>query len=193
MREIVLPGDIVIVDEVNRDILYKDRDNLYATVISLYDPATKTIVPLEQIWKPRVEEKVVGIVQELSRKGYIIWLHPLYKGVLRINKELKTGDAVYAEIKAINGGVIDLKLIRELSNYSIIKIKSTRIPRVIGKNSSMINQIKELSKSDIVVGMNGVIAVRGPNTEKVFSVLRLIEKEAHKTGLTEKVSKMLNE
>jgi len=59
----------------------------------------------------------------------------------------------------------------------------------------MINMIKEKTRCDIVVGQNGVVWVKGdPEMEKVArKVILMIDREAHTSGLTDRVRDTLIE
>ncbi len=68
-----------------------------------------------------------------------------------------------------------------------------KIPRIIGKNSSMLNMLKELLKVDIIVGQNGRIYINGDeiNVLRTVNAIRFIEENSYKRGLTEKVKGMI--
>jgi exosome complex component RRP4 len=70
--------------------------------------------------------------------------------------------------------------------------KPTKVPRVIGKGNTMIDQIANLTKCRISVGMNGLVWLNDGDLRLAVSALRRIEREAHTSGLTEKIKKMLN-
>ena len=74
-----------------------------------------------------------------------------------------------------------------------MKINCNKVPRVIGKQASMIQLIKENTGVEITVGQNGLVWLRGtPEGEiKAQSVIEMIETKAHESGLTDKVSKFL--
>jgi len=57
----------------------------------------------------------------------------------------------------------------------------------------MVNMIKDKTGTRINIGQNGLIWIDGGNEELVIKCINLIEKEAHKSGLTDKVSKLLEE
>ena len=57
----------------------------------------------------------------------------------------------------------------------------------------MINKIKDYSKCEISVGQNGWIWISGEPEQqaRVARVIKMIEKEAHKQGLTDRVKNMM--
>ncbi len=66
---------------------------------------------------------------------------------------------------------------------TILEIRPTKIPRVIGKNNTMVQQIAAMTKSTIVVGNNGIIWLKGGNVALATEAIRKIEDEAHTSGL----------
>jgi exosome complex component RRP4 len=70
-----------------------------------------------------------------------------------------------------------------------------KVPRVIGKNGSMIQILKNSTGCRIYVGQNGRIWIDGELDDIMRAVraVKLIEEEAHNLGLTEKVKKYLEE
>tara|TARA_Y100000310_G_C20047819_1_gene519129 strand:+ start:139 stop:396 length:258 start_codon:yes stop_codon:yes gene_type:complete len=82
----------------------------------------------------------------------------------------------------------------KLKNGRIIDITPSKVPRVIGKQGSMISMIKEKTNTRITVGQNGKVWVQGEepeNERKAVEAIELIEREAANEGLTEKVEKLL--
>ena len=57
----------------------------------------------------------------------------------------------------------------------------------------MLNVLKNYTKANIVVGRNGLIWVKGENTDLLVKALEIIEKEAHKEHLTERIEAFLKE
>ena len=75
----------------------------------------------------------------------------------------------------------------------IVDIAPTKVPRLIGKKGSMINMIKDKTKCKIVVGQNGLVWIKGkPDMEQLTKdTIKLIEAEAHTSGLTNKIKNKL--
>jgi exosome complex component RRP4 len=64
---------------------------------------------------------------------------------------------------------------------------------VLGKEDSMINMIQEMTKTKIVVGMNGLAWISGNaiDIKKAKEAIELIDSEGHIEGLTKKVEDIL--
>ena len=84
---------------------------------------------------------------------------------------------------------------RKLIGGKIIQICAVKVPRVIGKQGSMVGMIKDATGCQIIVGQNGRIWVSGKNPEDELLATRaiaLIEEKAHISGLTEVVKQFLD-
>ena len=74
----------------------------------------------------------------------------------------------------------------------IIKITPSKVPRLIGKQGSMVTLIKEKTGTIIRVGQNGLVWVSGENVDKAIKAIKTIEQKSHIFGLTEEISKLLS-
>jgi exosome complex component RRP4 len=67
------------------------------------------------------------------------------------------------------------------------------VPRLIGKEGSMINIIKEKTGTIIRVGQNGVVWISGENVDKAIKAIKTIEEKSHIIGLTDEITKLLSD
>ena len=111
-----------------------------------------------------------------------------------LNEVMDIGDMVAAKIIGVNGRGIDLTIklrgLGKIEDGLIIKINPNKVPRVIGKEGSMINLIKEESGCNITVGQNGLIWIKGNKIEDELLVKRaiiFITEKSFASGLTEEV------
>ena len=65
--------------------------------------------------------------------------------------------------------------------------------RIIGKNNSMLDVVKKATDTTIFVGRNGRIFIANGDISKAIEAIKKIEKEAHKKGLTDEMTKFLGE
>ena len=107
------------------------------------------------------------------------------------------GDVLSVKTYGVKKGSIDLTLksrgLGKLEGGRLIRINSHKVPRVIGKEGSMINLIKNNTDTEITVGQNGYVWIKGDEAgeKKAEDAIKLIEQEAANDGLTEKVEKFL--
>jgi exosome complex component RRP4 len=104
---------------------------------------------------------------------------------------LEIGDVVAAKIWSIKSRGIDLSLkskgLGKLEGGFTFRIIPSRVPRVIGREGSMVSLIKEKTGCDITVGQNGWVWIRGPSVDSEILARRAIEFVAEKSfveGLT---------
>ncbi len=72
----------------------------------------------------------------------------------------------------------------------VISIDPPKIPRIIGRNGSMIKMLKNLTNTNIFVTQNGRIWLKGEDfayEQLLIDAIRKIEREAHTIGLTDRM------
>jgi len=196
MRKIVLPGESIQNGAKRINGAYVSSNQTYAAVVGMYDDERGTLVPLEGVWLPNVGESVVGIITYSKKSVYEVTLTDFVGGLIILDRysreHFEVGDVIRATISAVerkNRAI--LERCEVLKGGVLLNIKSVKIPRVIGRGDTMIKQITEFTKSQIAVGRNGLIWINGGNIDLAISALVKIEKEAHTSGLTERVKQML--
>jgi exosome complex component RRP4 len=197
MRDIVTPGDMVSESAIRAPNTYISQGRTYSKVLGIKDDKG-IVIPLEGVWTPRIDDSVIGIVSEVKAKVYIIDLAYFGRALLIPGKydnyEFTEGDVINAIIKNVEGkNTIILNEPQQLRGGTILSIKPKKIPRVIGKKSTMIRQIAEATGSHIIVGMNGLIWLNGGNIVLATEALIKIEREAHISGLTDTIKNFLDE
>lgn len=192
----IMPGDLVSDKPMRIANGFVQNGKTYSKVLGIYDDSEHTIIPLEGSWIPRLDDSVVGIIMEARPKVYIVDLSYFGRALLIPGKydkyEFEPGDIVSALIKNIEGkNTIILNEPKELEGGTILSIKPKKIPRVIGKKSTMVRQIAEYTGSHIVVGMNGLIWLKDGDVALATEALLKVEREAHLSGLTDKIKNFL--
>ena len=83
----------------------------------------------------------------------------------------------------------------KISGGRLIKISSQKVPRVIGKQGSMVSLIKSKTGCEITVGQNGLVWLKGTPEGELLAekAVKMIEEKSHLEGLTEKMDKFLDE
>jgi exosome complex component RRP4 len=84
--------------------------------------------------------------------------------------------------------------LRKLAGGRIIEVNTNKVPRIIGKQGSMIQMIKEATKCNITVGQNGLVWIDGDIDGEIVAVdvIKKIEEEAHQSGLTDRIKEYLS-
>jgi exosome complex component RRP4 len=113
---------------------------------------------------------------------------------------LNIGDMIAAKIWSTNGRSIDLAMkgrgLGKLEGGFAFRINPSRVPRVIGKEGSMIGLIKEHTGCNVTIGQNGWVWIKGNdmNSEiKARGAIEFIADKVYVNGLTEKMEAWFNE
>lgn len=195
MRRIVVPGELIDDKPVHLLDAFIEENKTYATVISIYDSDKKSLIPLEGLWYPNRDEAVIGIIEEAKLNTYTVQLNAPYKGII-ISKytegKIANGDMIEAFVKELDKtGTVVLSRPKVLQGGKLVLIKPSKVHRLIGKANTMLKQIADGTGSLVKVGMNGVVWVRGGNTDLAINAILRVENEAHVSGLTNRISHMV--
>jgi len=216
-REVVIPGQLIA--EGSHSIYggaFKEGNRIYSSVIGLLNIRGQdiSVIPLGGRYMPRRGDVVIGIVMDSHRSGWILDLNSPYVGNLfvsdlegrkvdldkeDISQFLNMGDAVMAEIRDVDERMRVLLDayglgMGKIRGGKMVEISSAKIPRVIGKKGSMMTVLQSTSGCKIKVGQNGRIMVWGSDQKMVNAVVEalfMIEREAHTSGLTDRVEQFL--
>jgi exosome complex component RRP4 len=215
-RTIVIPGEVVAegMDNLPGENTYRENDKIYAKVLGLKNISNRVvkITPLAGPYIPKAGDKIIGKIIDVTMSGWRVETGTAYTAMLMVRdatmrfvkkeedltKIYQIGD--YIVVKIINvtsQRLIDLTMkgpgLHKVAGGRLVEINSQKVPRVIGKQGSMITLIKEKTGCQITVGQNGRVWIKGtPEGEfKAERAIALIAEKSHQDGLTEKVSTFL--
>jgi exosome complex component RRP4 len=216
-RQIVVPGEELAegMDYLPGDGSFRDGEKIYAQKVGLahVDNRLLKVIPLGGKYLPKDGDTVIGKIVDIGMYGWRVnygW--PFYATIplkdgsrdfipngADLTQYYTYGEYVACKItKVIGSKIIDASMklpgTKKLDNGRLIEVLPTRVPRIIGKQGSMISLIKDATGCFIVVGQNGFIWISGGEPKDqllAVKAIRLIEKEAHGEGLTEKISEFL--
>ncbi len=208
-RKPIVPGEIIVSGEdyLPGDGASRDAENIVANRFGLAEISGRVVkvIPVFGAFIPRKTNVVIGTVTEISYSGWIIDIDyamqaflpieecPRFINRYEMDQFLAVGDVVAAKIWSVKPKGIDLSLkgkgLGKLENGFIFRIIPSRVPRVIGREGSMISLIKERTNCQITVGQNGWIWVKGSELEEEIKARKAIEfvsDQVFVSGLTEK-------
>ena len=196
-RKIVVPGEQIADTAVRIPGGYAKDGKTYATLVGFLDETGKYI-PLESNYKPMMGDVVVGMITDARHAGYSVDLLLPQEGFIparTIRISLQLGDFVVAKIRKIErGGTAEVGEVRRLPAGKIVEFPSSKIPRLIGKKSSMLDILRNNSGGDVVVGNNGYVWISEKcNIPLLLRALEMIRAKAHKPGLTDTMTKFFAE
>jgi exosome complex component RRP4 len=212
-RILVLPGEEIPAHGLKPGPgTYRTGGKVYASVLGLLSPRPPLIqvIPLSGRYIPKPNDTVIGTVTDVQGTFWLLdigaprWapLHmtgtPWKVDIGETDRYLRVGDAVTVQVENLDPtGRIGVTMLGEglgkLEGGMIIHVSPARVPRVIGRGGSMIEMITRHTGAEVVVGQNGRIWVGGPPDaiRRVTAVLRMIDENGQRSGLTERVESYL--
>lgn len=215
-RIVVIPGEVIAEGEdyLPGEGTRRDGANVVATKFGLAEISGRVIklIPIFGAFVPRRGNVVVGRVTNIMHSGWTVDIDsasdafvPIEESPRFINRNemdqyLAIGDVLAAKIWSVKGRGIDLTLkgkgLGKLEDGFIFRIIPSRVPRVIGREGSMVNLIKEKTGCNITIGQNGWIWISGPSTDaeiRARKAVELIADKVHLGGLTEMMESWFEE
>lgn len=200
MKRVVVPGELIT--EERKKIgqhVYVHEGRVYSDVLGLIDDSKEfaSVVPLEGPYVPQPGDLVVGVVVSENFGNYIVNINAphlafLPKAMLR--ESFKIECMLSAKVMGVNEvGTAELGGPRAFFGGELISVSAVKVPRVIGKNGSMLEVLRRGTGCTMMVGRNGWIWVNGGNTSLLICALEKIQAEAHTEHLTNKMEEFLNE
>ena len=207
-RKVVIPGDLLS-EEAKRSgegTFVKDG-KVYSLLYGLANCRDMiNVIPLAGKYVPAPGDNIIGVVKDITFSNWIIDINSPYDGLLHISefpkridademsKYLSLGSSTMIRVKDVDSTMkVELTLndrkLGLLKTGRIIEINHTRVPRLIGKGGSMISMLKKELNCNIFVGQNGRIWINGgaEDMDLALKTILLIEKEAHTSGLTDRI------
>lgn len=215
-RKVVIPGEVIFSgdDYLPGDGTEKRGSDIVALRFGLAEEMSKLVkvIPLSGVYQPRRGNVIIGKVGLITFNGWVIDIGTAENAFLpltetsryvhkdRLDEVMDIGDMVVAKIWGINGRGIDLSIksrgLGKIEEGIIFKINPNKVPRVIGKEGSMIKLIKDETGCNITVGQNGFIWVKGDTIEQELlakkAIMHVVEKSFIE-GLTEEVERWFSE
>jgi len=213
----VLPGDFITTSPLRlQDNVVLDGKRIISTTIGLSDVSTDNVrvISLTGIYMPKIDDLVIGRIESIFGSSWFADINSCYQGMLlgqdvfgrgsypttgEMKNRLDKGDIIFAKIANFDRqrepliSIAD-KNLGKIDSGELIKISPSKIPRLIGKQGSMIQTIEGSTNASITVGQNGLIVVSCDETNgllKALTAIRMIDEQAHIINLTDRVKKML--
>jgi exosome complex component RRP4 len=209
-RKIVIPGEVISSgdDYLPGEGTERRGKEIVSIKFGLAEETNKLIkvIPLSGVYLPRRGNVVIGKVENVTFNGWVIDINtaessflsimeiPRYVDKDDLRSVMDIGEMVVAKIYSMNKRGIDLtfklKGLGKLEGGMIININSNKVPRVIGKEGSMVSLIKDETGCQITVGQNGFIWIKGNKVEdELFAKKAILYIAEHSlmSGLTDEM------
>ena len=177
-------------------------------------------LPYKNVYKPNKGDYVIGVVVSYAPNGWILDIGSYTKAFLpasevitnrrfdprkdELSKYLSIGDVVGVKISDVRRlGYFGVSLkpssedkdkrLGKIKGYYMLKVTTTKLPRIIGKKGSMIKLIKQRVKGDLIIAQNGVILFKGSYEDYMLlkKIINLIAAKTFASGLTDTVAGIL--
>lgn len=215
-REIAVPGEVLAegMDNLPGAGTHREGENILAGKLGLVyiDGRTIKLIPLSGVYIPKRGDTIICEVIDVSFSGWRLETHSPYSAMLSMKEGTSEfiargadltqyydlGDQVVCTITNVTSQkLVDVTMkgpgLRKLTGGRTIEVDSTKVPRIIGKQGSMVTMIKQVTGCNIVVGQNGMVWILGNPASELLAIqaIRKIEKESHLSGLTDKIKEFL--
>ena len=215
-KDLVVPGDVLAegMDYLPSGGAIREGDKIVANHLGLVslDKRFIKVISLTGKYVPRRGDTVIAEVVDMGFSGWYLNIGGPYEASLMmrdvaefverdsdLSQIFNFGDIVIAKVdKVIRYKNINLTTkgpgLRKITGGRIISIIPSKVPRVIGKQGSMVQLIKDQTGCNIIVGQNGRVWIEGKNSEEEFratEAILKIQEESHTDGLTDKIKAFL--
>lgn len=215
-KEIAVPGQILAtgMDHIPSYNTYRLGEDIRAERVGIVkiDGKVVKLIPLTGRYMPKRDDMIIAQVIDVLMSGWRFDINSAYSAMLPLKeashryiekgadltKFYALGDYVSCGITNVTSQkLVDVSMrgpsLRKLVGGRIIEVNTNKVPRIIGKQGSMVSMIKDATGCRIVVGQNGLVHIDGEPEKEIIAVnaIRKIEAEAHLSGLTDRVKEYL--
>ena len=216
-KEIAVPGECLAegMDYLPGAGTYREGDKIHSSRLGLatIDGRAIKLIPLAGRYQPKRGDVIIGFVKDIMINSWILDIDSAYTAMLSakegtaeyipkgadLTQYFIFGDYVVCGITNVTPQkLVDVSMkgpgLRKLKDGRVIKINTYKVPRVIGKKGSMVSMIKQATGCRIIVGQNGVAWIQSddPKMEHLaVETIKKIEREAHISGLTDRIKSFL--
>ncbi len=205
-RKLVIPGDLLGEGRSGHGT-YFESGKVFSKSIGLAEDRSglHIVIPLGGVYNPKTGDGVIGRINEIIFSKWIVDINSPYQAAMTLSdaveefvdltktdltKYFEPGDLIFAELSAVSKSKqINLSMksrkCRKLRGGRLIKVVPSKVPRIIGRSGSMVELIKNTTGTQIVVGQNGLVWVKGENEDLATEAILLIDEKSHIRGLTD--------
>ena len=200
MKRIVLPGEVVSEQRKKPGShVFVSNGKIVSDCLGICDEdaGLASVIPLQGCYLPKEHDIIIGIIAEEKFSGFTVDINAFSTSYVPKDFSLegaKRGTVVSAKVMGINEvNEVEISDLRVLRGGDILTVSAVKVPRIIGKNGSMLAVLKAGTGCNLVVGRNGRIWVKGGNEMLLQKTIKKIEDEAHKSNLTNTIEQFLKE
>ena len=172
-RDIVVPGQVLAsgMDYLPSGGAYRDGEDVVSSLMGmvLANGRILKVIPLRGKYTPRGGDMIIGRIAEMTGSVWFVDIGcshdaimsmrdvPEYVGMGEdLSNFYNYGEYIVAKVDRATRNNYNLTMkgpgLRKLRGGTLFKVDSVKVPRIIGKQGSMISMIKEKTACRIVVG-----------------------------------------
>jgi exosome complex component RRP4 len=216
-KSVVVPGEELAdgMDYLPTHGTRRENNKILASRLGLVTIEGRLIklIPLSGKYLPKRGDTIIGKVIDITLNGWRIDLNSAYSALLSmkdatseyitrgadLTRYFNFGDYLVTKIINVTSqNLVDVTMkgpgLRKLGEGRIITVAPNKVPRIIGKQGSMVSMVKNATGCRITVGQNGVVWIQGTPRSEIIAVnaIRKIEEESHVSGLTDRIKDYLD-
>ncbi len=215
-RALVIPGETIVAGSefLPGDGAYRDGEDVVAARygLSSVEDNHVRVIAVSGAYYPRRSNTIIATVVGVTFNGWLLDFGgadnaflPVSEVYKYINKNelrefLDFGDSAVVKVWEVKGRGVDVSMkmrgFGRIDGGMIISVNPNKVPRIIGKEGSMVKLIRSATGCDLTVGQNGKVWIRGDDTEKEAQTRQIVEFIAENStiaGLTKKVEDYIKE
>ena len=215
-RQIVIPGESIVSgnEYLPGEGAYRDGNDVVAERFGIANVSEKhvRVVPVSGAYYPRRGNTIIGTIVDITFNGWLIDFGgaqnaflpvsevPRYINRNELRDFLDFGETVIVKVWDVKSRGTDASMkmrgFGKIEGGLILSVGPNKVPRIIGKEGSMVKMIKGATGCSITVGQNGKVWIKGNSMDNELATKKIIEfivDNATIAGLTEKVEKFITE
>jgi len=215
-RQIVIPGESIVSgnEYLPGEGAYRDGNDVVAERFGIANVSEKhvRVVPVSGAYYPRRGNTIIGTIVDITFNGWLIDFGgaqnaflpvsevPRYINRNELRDFLDFGETVIVKVWDVKSRGTDASMkmrgFGKIEGGLILSVGPNKVPRIIGKEGSMVKMIKGATGCSITVGQNGKVWIKGNSMDNELATRKIIEfivDNATIAGLTEKVEKFITE
>jgi exosome complex component RRP4 len=213
-RQLVIPGETIATGKefLPGEGAYREGDEVVAErfgILSSFEKQVR-VIPVSGAYYPRRGNTIIGTIVDITFNGWLIDFGGAQNAFLPVaevsryvnRNELRDfldfGESVVVKVWDVKSRGIDVSMkmrgFDKLEGGMIMDVSANKVPRIIGKEGSMVKMIRDATGCNLTVGQNGKVWISGKAIEKEVQTREIVEfvvKNSTIHGLTEKVEEFM--
>ncbi|MCK4997432.1 KH domain-containing protein [Candidatus Pacearchaeota archaeon] len=215
-RQIVIPGETICTGNefLPGDGAYRDKTDIVANrygIANVFEKHVK-VTPVTGAYYPRRGNTMIATIVDITFNGWLLDFGgagnaflPVSEVSRYVNKNemkefLDFGESVIVKVWDVKARGVDASMkmrgFGKIEGGMILTVGPNKVPRIIGREGSMVKMIKDATGCNVTVGQNGKVWVSGNDTGMEVATKKIIEfitENATIAGLTAKVENFIKD